>query len=196
MTQVQQALNYQGAMVETVRKDGELWFVAKDICDVLGLQNVALALTSLDEEDKLLYPLHRSGQKRDLSLVNESGLYSLIFASRKEEARVFKRWITREVLPQIRKTGMYMPDESDWYQLAKQEYSYAVHNLDGWWRGRYIRKADFDYAKRGFENGLPIQTACCMFGLSADAATQLQADVIRLQKAAARLGIFTERAAV
>lgn len=83
------------------------WFVAKDICDCLKLQNVTDRLRSLDDDEKLTYVVDRSGQNREVNLVNESGLYNLIFQSRKPEAKKFRKWVTSEVLPSIRKTGSY-----------------------------------------------------------------------------------------
>lgn len=82
-------------------------FVAKDVCAVLGLSNVSQACESLDEDEKLIYVLDISGQNRDTLCITESGLYSLIFRSRKKQAKVFRKWVTSEVLPSIRKTGEY-----------------------------------------------------------------------------------------
>lgn len=87
--------------------DGEPLFVAKDICDCLGLENITWALDGIDDEDLSLVKLKSGGQFREMKLLNESGLYQLIFKSKKEEARAFTRWVTKEVLPAIRKTGRY-----------------------------------------------------------------------------------------
>ena len=88
-------------------EDGNAWFVAKDVCDVLGLTDTSKTCERLDDDEKLVRKLFVSGQKRDVLLVNESGLYALIFTSNKPEAKRFRKWITSEVLPQIRKTGSY-----------------------------------------------------------------------------------------
>ena len=95
----------QPVQVEIINQ--EPWFVAKDICDCLCLQNVTDRLRSLDEDEKLTYVVNRAGQNREVNLVNESGLYNLIFQSRKPEAKLFRKWVTSEVLPSIRKTGKY-----------------------------------------------------------------------------------------
>lgn len=87
--------------------DGNPWFVAKDVCDALQLTEVSHTLDRLDDDEKLTRTLFVSGQGRQMWLVNESGLYNLIFQSRKAEARVFRKWVTNEVLPSIRKTGCY-----------------------------------------------------------------------------------------
>ncbi|MFK8283512.1 BRO-N domain-containing protein [Capnocytophaga canis] len=83
------------------------WFVAKDICDVLGIQNNRLAIKDLDEDEKLMYKIHTSGQNRDTWLISESGLYALIFKSNKPFAKVFRKWITNEVIPALLKKGYY-----------------------------------------------------------------------------------------
>jgi hypothetical protein len=95
----------QSLSVELINNDP--WFLAKDVCDSLGLENVTKALYSLDEDEKLTLPVVRSGQTREMNFVNESGLYNLIFQSRKPEAKKFRKWVTSEVLPSIRKTGKY-----------------------------------------------------------------------------------------
>jgi prophage antirepressor-like protein len=88
--------------------NNEPWFVAKDVCDALNLSNVTESLRGLDEDEKLTSAVLRAGQNREMNLVNESGLYSLIFQSRKPEAKSFRKWVTSEVLPAIRKTGAYV----------------------------------------------------------------------------------------
>lgn len=94
--------------IQTTYIDGGPWFVASDVCDVLGLKNPTDILAKgLDEDEKLIYKLYRAGQNRKVNLVNESGLYNLIFKSRKPEAKVFRKWVTSEVLPAIRKKGFY-----------------------------------------------------------------------------------------
>lgn len=87
--------------------NNEPWFTAKDVCDVLGIQNSRQSVASLDEDEKLMYVVHTSGQNREMWFVNESGLYNLVFQSRKPEAKTFRKWVTSEVLPSIRRTGSY-----------------------------------------------------------------------------------------
>lgn len=86
--------------------DGNPWFVARDVCDCLGLDSSNLSKL-LDEDEKGSYTVRTLGGYQMMLTVNESGLYSLILRSRKPEAKTFKRWITHEVLPSIRKTGGY-----------------------------------------------------------------------------------------
>ena len=104
-----QTFNFNNATMRTLTdENGEPWFVAKDVCDVLGLNNVSQALTRLDDDEKSSIILNDGTPGTPTkAIVSESGLYSLIIASRKPEAHEFKRWITHEVLPSIRKHGIY-----------------------------------------------------------------------------------------
>ncbi|NYZ69722.1 Bro-N domain-containing protein, partial [Endozoicomonas sp. SM1973] len=89
--------------LRTVIKEGEPWFIAKDVAEILDY-SVASAMTRhLDDDETRVSTRHMNGSPRDLIIINESGLYSAIFRSRKEEAKAFKKWVTREVLPSIRK---------------------------------------------------------------------------------------------
>lgn len=95
-----------GRLRTTKDENGDPWFVANDVCKALDLTNVTMAVSRLDEDEKSKFNLGLSGGATNV--VNEYGLYTLIMASRKEEAKKFKRWITHEVLPAIRKDGGYM----------------------------------------------------------------------------------------
>lgn len=98
--------------IRTMEINGEPWFVGKDIADILEYTNTAKAIRDhVDDEDKLTERIVLSGQNREVILINESGLYSLILSSKMSNAKKFKRWVTSEVLPSIRKHGMYATDE-------------------------------------------------------------------------------------
>lgn len=101
------SFDFRDNTVRSVVIDNEPWFIAKDVCEVLELADVSKACSRLDEDEKLVRVLFVSGQNRDSLFINESGLYSLILTSRKPQAKEFKKWITSEVLPSIRKTGKY-----------------------------------------------------------------------------------------
>lgn len=101
--------------VRAVVKDGEPWFVAKDVCDALEIGNSRQAVSYLDDDEKGVTTNDTLGGTQQVSIINESGLYSLILRSRKPEAKKFKKWVTAEILPSIRKTGGYMttrPEET------------------------------------------------------------------------------------
>ncbi len=93
--------------IRTIVRGEEPWFVARDVCDVLELSNVGEALSGLDYDELTSELLMSGGQRREMKLISESGLYNLIFKSRKPQAREFRKWVTSEVLPTIRKTGSY-----------------------------------------------------------------------------------------
>ena len=90
--------------IRTIDQNGEPWFVAKDVCEILEIANTTQALGRLDDDERALLNIGRQG---DANIVNEYGLYTLVLGSRKPEAKEFKRWITHEVIPSIRKTGSY-----------------------------------------------------------------------------------------
>lgn len=94
---------YAKKPVRTVMKGVEPWFVAKDVCDVLGLTNSREALSSLDEDEKGVSNTDTLGGKQEIAIVSEPGLYKLIFRSRKDTAKAFTRWVTHEVLPSLRR---------------------------------------------------------------------------------------------
>ncbi|HBN42876.1 MAG TPA: hypothetical protein DD441_06255 [Parabacteroides distasonis] len=87
------------------------WFVATDVCNLLGLDNSSRALERLDEDEKQKIDIECEGQVRKMWIINEFGLYSLILTSEKPKAKDFKRWVTHEVLPSIRKTGKYSTED-------------------------------------------------------------------------------------
>jgi len=93
------------AEVRTVIKDGAPWFVLKDVCDVLGLSNPTVVAARLDADEVTKFDL--GGLSGEINIVNEPGLYNVILRSDKPEAKAFKRWVTHEVLPAIRKYGLY-----------------------------------------------------------------------------------------
>lgn len=108
MNELQVFNNPEFGEVRTVQIDGEPWFVGKDIADVLGYKDSSDAMKRhVDAEDKLTRCFTDSGQNRQMYVVNESGLYSLIFSSKLPKAKEFKHWVTSEVLPALRKTGHY-----------------------------------------------------------------------------------------
>ena len=118
--QIQTFTNEQFGQIRTVLIDGEPWFVGKDVATSLGYSNPAKAIRDhVDEEDKLGERIVLSGQTREAILVNESGLYSLILSSKLPTAKVFKRWVTSEVLPSIRKTGGYATPEAIYKTLTE-----------------------------------------------------------------------------
>lgn len=123
-----QTFNFHDMSVRTLTDEhGEPWFVAKDICDILGLSNPSVAIASLDEDEvaqldpkQYLGSGNRSNQA--VNIISEPGLYGLVLKSRKPEANEFKRWIKHEVLPSIRKHGIYATDTTIEHILADPDF--------------------------------------------------------------------------
>nr|UWG77968.1 MAG: antirepressor protein KilAC domain [Bacteriophage sp.] len=115
-----QTFNFNNNPVRTLTdENGDPWFVAKDVCAILGHSNASMALDRLDDDERAKFNLGRQGEA---NIVNEAGLYALVLGSRKPEAREFQRWVTHEVLPSIRKAGGYIPTtdtDDDMTILAK-----------------------------------------------------------------------------
>lgn len=112
MNQLQQIFNYQNQEVRTVIQDGQPWFVAKDVCDVLGITDARKSVNLLDNDERNTLPVTDAlGRSQKTLIINEPGLYTLVLKSRKPEAKQFKRWITHDVIPTIRKTGGYVAND-------------------------------------------------------------------------------------
>lgn len=94
--------------VRTLTIGGEAWFVAADVCKALELGNPSMTVERLDDDEKGISTIDTLGGKQRMTIINEPGLYSLVLSSRKPEAKAFRRWITHEVIPTIRKYGGYM----------------------------------------------------------------------------------------
>ncbi|EOD7347520.1 phage antirepressor [Staphylococcus pseudintermedius] len=123
-----QTFNFEELPVRTLTVDDEPYFVGKDVSDILGYSNSRKALSDhVDEEDKLTSQIVTAGQRRNQTLINESGLYSLIFSSKLDSAKRFKRWVTSEVLPAIRKHGIYATDSV--IEQTIQNPDYIIHVL-------------------------------------------------------------------
>ena len=114
-----QLFTYADKDIRTTLINGGPWFVATDVCNVLDLSNPTMVIGRLDEDERSKFNLGRQGEGW---CVNEYGLYNLILASRKPEAKEFKRWITHEVIPSIRKHGIYATDEVMEKMLASPEF--------------------------------------------------------------------------
>ena len=112
MNEIKIFTNENFGEVGAVELEGNTWFIARDVCRALELDNSRQAISRLDEDEKNTVILNDGNRGNpNMAIINESGLYSLVLSSRKPEAKAFKRWITHEVLPSIRKHGMYAMDE-------------------------------------------------------------------------------------
>lgn len=118
-----QIFNFNENEIRTTQINGEPYFIGKDVADVLGYSNTPKAIRDhVDDEDKLTERIVMAGQNREVICINESGLYSLILSSKLPEAKKFKRWVTSEVLPSIRKHGAYMTEQTIEQALTSPDF--------------------------------------------------------------------------
>lgn len=112
-------MSYNGSEIRTIDDNGQIWWVLKDVCKVLDLSDTNKTAERLDEDELTRIKIVSGGQTRKMLAVNESGLYSVILCSDKPEAKPFRRWVTHEVLPEIRRTGCYSLEQENkvktWY---------------------------------------------------------------------------------
>jgi prophage antirepressor-like protein len=113
--------NFEDRKVRVVIVNNEPWFVAKDVCEVLEISKHRDAVSRLDDDERGSVLVDTPGGKQEMTAVNEYGIYSLVMTSRKPEAKKFKRWVTHEVLPAIRKTGSYSVQQNNVVPLSKDQ---------------------------------------------------------------------------
>ena len=164
-----QTFNFQNNNIRIVMDDnGEPWFVAKDVAEILGYASPDKMYVRLDDDEKTTTPFRRNGSnyQTNLTLINESGLYNAIIGSNKPEAKAFKKWVTSEVLPSIRKTGSYFQSatglpssdvlmstlyaEMEWRIKAEAEPDGYKRNL-----ARIARASNLTFGEISAVTGLP-----------------------------------------
>lgn len=123
MQDIQIFNNVEFGKVRTITKNNEVWFVATDICKALDLSNPSMAVLKVDDDERSKFNLGRQGS---VNIINEYGLYNLVLASRKKEAKLFKRWIIHEVIPSIRKHGIYATSQTIDNMLADPDNAIKV----------------------------------------------------------------------
>mgnify|MGYP000926339294 CR=1 FL=1 len=160
--------NAEFGKVRTIVKDGEPYFVGKDVADILGYADTNQAIRNhVDDDDKLTRRFNGSGQNREMVIINESGLYSLILSSKLPAAKKFKRWVTSEVLPAIRKTGSYSTMPSDKQAFKEQELKTRMLNARVRESNQYLKIAaqidipEYRYilqakSAEALNNGIPV----------------------------------------
>ncbi len=131
--------------------DGEPWFIAKDLCEILGLENVSKALVPLDADEKHGVTISNVvGKNQEVRAVNESGMYALIFQSRKPQARAFRKWMTGEVLPSLRKYGYYVAPGAQLTDEQREELERVMMGR----MLRYLSRRDYIQVAR--RTGYPV----------------------------------------
>jgi anti-repressor protein len=145
---------FNGALIRTVLDDQEqVWFAGVDVCNILGYAKASTTIEKLDEDEKKLeYLTDTSGQRRKAWSINEFGLYSLILSSSKSEAKAFKRWVTHDVLPAIRKAGKYTSQEEQEREEAIQSYVAKIETLEE-------KKSDYQQKVRDTSKDIEVANA-------------------------------------
>lgn len=128
MSAALEVFRYADAEVRTIVEDGDIWFVAADVCTVLEHSDPSKAVAGLDDDEKGRKNVRTLGGQQSMVVVNEPGLYALVIRSRKPEARAFRRWITHDVIPAIRRTGSYRVPDSPAHVLPAS-YAEALYAL-------------------------------------------------------------------
>ena len=139
-----------GASIRMQMVNGEPWFAAKDLCELLGLDNSRQAVSRLDDDEKGVISSDTLGGKQELTFVSESGMYALIFQSRKPQARAFRKWVTGEVLPSLRKYGYYVAPGAQLTDEQREELERVMMGR----MLRYLSRRDYIQVAR--RTGYPV----------------------------------------
>ena len=181
MTELQTFTNEQLGAIRTLTIEGDPWFVGKDVAQMLGYANTKDALSKhVDQEDKMGSQNTTSslvdsrGRVQNMTIINESGLYALILSSKLPQAKTFKRWVTAEVLPQIRKTGGYIPVEQGDTDLEIMARGYAVmHKTLEQHKQQLLEQAP----KVAFADAVSASSTCILVGEMAKLLKQNGVDI-------------------
>ena len=155
MTNEVQVFNFEQMNVRTVEINDEVWFVATDVANALGLSNVSMSIKALDDDERSKFNLGRQGET---NVISEAGLYRFIGGSRKKEAKQFMRWVNHEVLPTIRKTGSYQAKPALRLPQTNAEMLQVVQNVNEETNKR-IDEVENSVSKLTDEFGLPNKSA-------------------------------------
>lgn len=168
MSNIEVFRNEQFGEVRVIEIEGTGWLVGKDVAERLGYKDTVNALKDhVDEEDKLTWQIATSGQKRNMTVINESGLYSLVLSSKLPSAKAFKKWITADVLPSIRKHGLYATADTVENMLGNPDFAiqllqkYKEERLE---RERLLKRVEEDKPKVLFADSVTSSNTTILVG--------------------------------
>lgn len=153
---------YGGERLRTIQREDGLWWVLRDVCRVLSIQNAADIKKRLDDDEKGVGQIYTPGGTQEVTIINEPGLYTVILRSDKPEAKAFKRWVTHDVLPTIRRTGTYGVSQKQLDRLsAAQKMLADWRSLTAQWEEMTSAACQrYDSARKHYDNCRAARDTC------------------------------------
>ena len=153
---------YSGEELRTIQREDGLWWVLRDVCRVLGMTTPAKVAERLDDDEKGVSLIHTLGGNQKVTIINEPGLYAVILRSDKPEAKAFKRWVTHDVLPTIRRTGTYGVSQKqlDRLSAAQQMLVYCRREMARWEEETSKACQLYDSVRKHYDNCRAHRDAC------------------------------------
>lgn len=180
-----QTFTYNNSQVRTVEKNGEPWWVLKDVCDILGIANATQAATRLDEDERSMFNIGRQGE---VNIISESGLYNVILRSDKPEAKPFRKWVTAEVLPAIRKTGAYNAKDKPSKSLEIKEMNAKVRLSN-----QFLKLSKVDTLSTEYKNILVAKAAEALTGVELIPLPQSEQKMYTATEIGAMFGVSAQK---
>ncbi|WP_270847338.1 Bro-N domain-containing protein [Ruthenibacterium lactatiformans] len=162
---------YSGEELRTIQREDGLWWVLRDVCRVLGMTTPAKVAERLDDDEKGVSLIHTLGGNQKVTIINEPGLYAVILRSDKPEAKAFKRWVTHDVLPTIRRTGTYgvLQKQLDRLSAAQQMLADWRRMTAEWEEMTSAACQRYDSARKHYDNCRAARDACRKYARDAQA---------------------------
>lgn len=175
---------YSGEELRTIQREDGLWWVLRDVCRVLGMTTPAKVAERLDDDEKGVSLIHTLGGNQKVTIINEPGLYAVILRSDKPEAKAFKRWVTHDVLPTIRRTGIYGVSQKQLDRLsAAQQMLADWRRMTAEWEEMTSAACQrYDSARKHYDNCRAARDACRKYARDAQARVDaLEEDITSRQ---------------
>ena len=175
---------YSGEELRTIQREDGLWWVLRDVCRVLGMTTPAKVAERLDDDEKGVSLIHTLGGNQKVTIINEPGLYAVILRSDKPEAKAFKRWVTHDVLPTIRRTGTYGVSQKQLDRLsAAQQMLADWRSMTAEWEEMTSAACQrYDSARKHYDNCRAARDACRKYARDAQARVDALVEDITARK--------------